>query len=241
MNLDLTQEQRFPISSPKTYIAFVLDKSGSMSAIRDVAVRGFNDQLDSITREASPNTFVSLVTFSTFVTPIFFNRKVGQVEKLSFLNYKPEGWTALYDAVGYTISRLENESEYDFNTAFLVVIISDGYENRSTDYTSSSLANLIKRKQSSGRWTFAYVGANQDLSKVSELLHIPVGNTIRYDSNPIGTAAAFVNVSNSTSGYLRSRSLGVTATTSFSAPDSSGDSHSTTILKDESVTNKLVD
>ena len=216
MNLDLTKEQRFPNSSPKTYIAFVLDKSGSMQNIRDVAIRGFNDQLESITREANPNTFVSLVTFSTFVTPIFFNRRINQVEKLDYFNYQPEGWTALYDAVGYTISRLENESEYDSNTAFLVVIISDGYENRSVDYTSSKLANLITRKQHSGRWTFAYVGANQDLGKVTQLLNIPLGNAITYDSSPIGTAAAFVNITNSTSDYLRSRKMGITATESFS-------------------------
>lgn len=214
MNLDLTQEYKAP--TPKTYIAFVLDKSGSMNSIRDVAIRGFNDQLNNIAREANPNTFVSLVTFSTHVTPIFFNRKVQDVKHLTYENYQPSGWTALYDAIGYTIIRLENQSEYDANTAFLVVIVSDGYENRSTDYTASSIASLIKRKQDSHRWTFAYVGANQDLSKVAQTLHIPFGNFIQYNSTPIGTANAFSSVSSSTSNYLKSRKMGITATENFS-------------------------
>lgn len=221
MNLDLTQEYKAPV--PKTYIAFVLDKSGSMSNIRDVAIKGFNDQLNSIAREANPNTYVSLVTFSTQVTPIFFNRKVNQVEHLTYESYQPNGWTALYDAVGYTISRLENQGEYDSNTAFLVVIISDGYENRSVDYTAHTIANLIKRKQDSHRWTFAYVGANQDLSKVAQLLHIPMGNFINYTSTPNGTSEAFMNISSSTSNYLKSRKLGITATETFSTLTSTND------------------
>lgn len=219
MNLDLSLENKpFEVLAPKRhYIAVVLDRSGSMgqNGVLDSTINGFNAQIDAINREATPETYVSLVTFGTSVSPIYFNRRNGQIEKLNRNNYRPEGWTALYDAVGYTIRRLENEAEYASDSTFLVMIVSDGYENRSVDYNAHSLANLIRNKQYTGRWTFTYMGSNQDLSQVATILNIPFANTLAFQSTAEGTASAFCASNAAIGSYLRSAKKGMMGTADF--------------------------
>ena len=201
--------------TPKTYVAFVLDRSGSMNAVLTPTIDGFNHQLDTIKREANINTLISLVTFNDIVTPIFFNRPVSGMKYLNSVNYRPHGWTALYDAVGYTIRRLENEAEYDSNTAFLVVIVSDGQENRSLEFNANSLSSLIRQKKNTGRWTFTYIGSNQDLEFVRNVLYIPQGNIFDWTYTAEGTAAAYGANSIGLSNYLISRNAGETTTSNF--------------------------
>src|SRR6266702_1708626 len=114
MNLDLSLEQNPQGSlapAKRHYVAIVLDRSGSMSNVLDATINGFNSQVDAINHEATPETYVSLVTFGSEVTPVYFNRRNGHINKLNHYTYKPTGWTALYDAVGYTINRLEMNAE----------------------------------------------------------------------------------------------------------------------------------
>jgi hypothetical protein len=59
----------------------------------------------------------------------------------------------------------------------LVNIISDGIENNSKQYTYGDVAEKISHLQSTGRWTFTYSGANQNLAIVTSKMNIPKGNT----------------------------------------------------------------
>lgn len=222
MIIDRSREQGHIITgTPKTYVAFVLDQSGSMKNVLYPTIDGFNKQLDTIKNEANINTYVSLVTFNSAVMPIFFNRSISNVPTLGTHNYKPEGWTALYDAVGYTINRLENEAEYDGNTAFLVVIVSDGQENRSVDYNRNRISSLVRQKKSTGRWTFVYIGSNQDLSDAMSVFDLPHQNVFDWQYTPIGTAAAYGANSVGLSNYLTARNAGLTFTSNFFDTESS--------------------
>lgn len=198
----------------RTYVAIVLDKSGSMDTIRDATIQGFNGQVDSIIKDAVGQTFLSLVSFSTYVEPVFWNQHPSYLTKLSRDNYKPAGNTALYDAIGYTIHRLDFTAEDVGNSAFLVIIVSDGYENWSKEY-KYTLPNIIKQKQATGRWTFVYVGSNQDITKVAETLWIPVANTYAFANNAVGTSAAFTTTSQSLGSYFSQRERGLTSSNSF--------------------------
>lgn len=216
-----------PSENPRTYIAFILDKSGSMEFVRDATIDAFNKQIETIVKESriSDNNFYSLVTFSTTVEPVFFNRKNGYIEHLSRKNYQPNGWTALYDAIGYTINRLDYEAEDVANAAFLINIVSDGQENRSLSFNKQSIGNLIRLKQNTGRWTFTYLGSNQDLAQVSASLFIPYQNTLTFDSNTAkGISNAFAANSKGLKCYLTSRRVGETSSESFYVtPTTTGD------------------
>ena len=198
----------------RTYVAIVLDKSGSMETIRDATIQGFNSQVDSIIKDAVGQTYLSLVSFSTYVEPTFWNQHPSYLTKLSRDNYKPAGNTALYDAIGYTIHRLDFTAEDVGNSAFLVIIVSDGYENWSKEY-KYTLPGIIKQKQATGRWTFVYVGSNQDIAQVAQTLWIPVQNTHSFVNDSCGTAAAFTVTNNSLGTYFDGRKRGLTSSSNF--------------------------
>jgi hypothetical protein len=209
-------------SLKKTRIAIVMDRSGSMSPIRKEAVAMFNDQIKAIKKNSKGlDTKVTFVTFSTTPDkPLVFNEGVDKLKKLSDKDFVPNGWTAMYDAVGHTVDSLATLPEYaDENCSFLVIIISDGQENYSREYNAVSMSERIRFLQGTGRWTFSYLGANQDLAQVARTLHIPVGNTYGWITSSVGaTLASSVN-SSATTSYLHGVAAGQTASVNFYQPD----------------------
>lgn len=210
----------------KTYVAIVLDRSSSMDIIRSEAVAVFNEQVDAIKKNSkNVETSVSLFTFATQAdSPILFNVPATKLEKLKLDEYVPNGMTAMYDSVGMAIDGMvELPDAKDPNTSFLFIIISDGQENCSKKYRSVDIASRIQELQKTGRYTFSYLGANQDLSKVSQLLNIPIGNTMTFTSNSIGTMDAAMTTASATSNYLGIRGQGIAATKDFYMSDDSKD------------------
>ena len=97
------------------------------------------------------------------VRSIFEVQNIKSVPSLSRDNYRPQGWTNLYDAIGETIINTDKRiRELDHVPAVLFVIITDGEENSSRTHTLDSVKNLIKAREEDG-WTFIYMGANQDV------------------------------------------------------------------------------
>lgn len=198
----------------RTYVAIVLDKSGSMQTILDATINGFNSQVDSIVKEAVGKVFLSLVTFNSNVEPVFWNQHPSYLTKLSRENYRPHGWTALYDAVGYTINRLEYTADDVGNAAFLVIIVSDGEENSSKQF-QHTLPGIIKYKQQSGRWTFVYVGSGHDIAKAASTLSISAANSLAFTNDWHGTVQAFNTTSGGIGSYFEGRKKGLTSSSSF--------------------------
>lgn len=199
-----------------THVAIVLDRSTSMleAGKSEAAISSFNEQVDQLRLSTKENmeTTVSLVTFSTQVDKTkLWKKDINTIKKIDKESYSPEGWTALYDAVGYTASRFQEEDKGDKNTAYLIVVITDGEENFSKEYSGSKLASLISECQGSGRFTFVYMGTNVDLAKVAGELNIPIWNTIAYGNSGRGLYKTANVVNNATINYMQSRSAGVTA------------------------------
>lgn len=198
-----------PVPAKKVRIGFAIDRSGSMEPLRNEVVTGFNEQVDAINKNATEDTKVSLVTFATTVKEHFINEPVAKLEKLTTDKYVPSGWTALNDAVAHLISRLEqSEDANDPNTAFLITVISDGAENQSKEFAGHkgrlALASKIKSLQDTGRWTFTYLGANQDMAQVSQELNIPIQNTQAFAASAGGTRSAMHLNKTATEMYLGS-------------------------------------
>lgn len=175
------------------FLVLVLDRSSSMASLRAEAIGAFNEQLKTVreaTEDTNVNVLVSLVTFAGRVdTPELWCTPLHQVLDLTEDNYVPQGMTAMYDAVGYTIQELqEHPLINDENSSVLVVVISDGHENSSREFDSPKLAAIIKEMQDSGRWTFAYEGANQDLAVVSMNIGINRGSTLSFVADAVGMA-----------------------------------------------------
>jgi uncharacterized protein with von Willebrand factor type A (vWA) domain len=201
----------------KTQIAIILDRSGSMSFCAKETVDAFNEQVKTIrqSQKKGMDTRVSLFTFATVADePKFFDRPVSSLEELGYADYQPNGYTAMYDAVGKAIGKLES-LKMSKDTAYLLVIISDGQENNSKEFTSAVIADKIKALQGTKHWTVTYLGANQDLSQVSKVLNIPLTNVHAFAATDIGVKNASVALSGATMSYLSSRSSGKVAVDNF--------------------------
>ena len=205
----------------KTQIAIVLDRSGSMGVCRKETIDAFNEQVKTIRQNSKKgmDTRVSLFTFGTVADePKFFNEPATSLEELTMEDYVPEGYTAMYDGVGMAITRL-NDLKEDKDTAYLVVIISDGEENNSKEFNAAKIAEKIKSLEATRHWTFTYLGANQDLSQVSKRLNININNTMDFASTGAGVRAAQASVLCATSAYLGARAGGQTNVDNFYATD----------------------
>ena len=201
-----------PNNQKINYIALVLDKSGSMKLIRESIIEAFNANIKTLKLETGDMvTKVCLIPFSSskVIKPTLWCSDLDNVEELTYSNYVPVGGTPMYDAIGYTIDKLQQEtSESTDDISFLVTIISDGEENASKTYTGKQISEMVKECEADGRWTITYIGANQDLTKVSK--DIGVDNMMQFDSTKVGTQVMGASYSLGTSKYFDGRRKGFT-------------------------------
>lgn len=210
------------VKATKTYVAMILDKSGSMGGIKKVTVNGFNEHVQTLISEGKDGTEIlaSLVLFNGKVEAEFFNAPVFALREMSEDAYQPNGSTAMYDAVGYTLDRFATETDInDPSNAYLVMVFSDGEENASTIWNSSKLAERIQELNKTDRWTFTYVGANQDLSVISETLNIDHTNIYKGWKADQGTSAdMYASSKGGLENYMSLRKCGNTSVKNFYDP-----------------------
>lgn len=119
----------------------VLDESGSMEAIKKDMLKSINDLITEQKQvKGRPATF-TLVKFNDKVSRVIQNKSLDQVNVLTSEDYVPNGSTALYDAIGDTVNWFRNERDV------LMVIVTDGQENASTNYNKHNITQMIDNKK----------------------------------------------------------------------------------------------
>lgn len=187
----------------ETLVNFILDKSGSMQSIQDATISGFNEYVDSLKKDGNKYSF-SLTFFDTEVKQTYKNTPIAKIEKLSRENYLPDGWTALYDAACRTIKEVK-DSVKD-SQKVLTVIMTDGQENSSKEYTEANLKVLIKELEATGKWTFVFLGANQDSFANAAKVGISQMNTVNFAATSQGMGNAMKTMAMNTRGFAMSAS-----------------------------------
>jgi hypothetical protein len=157
---------------------FLLDSSGSMEAVLEDTIGGFNSFVRS---QVSLGGTLTLYTFSNTCTCVYRDTPIEEVEPLTCEKYVPGGSTALYDALGRVLT--ENEPL----DGALLVVLTDGQENSSRKYTKTHVKDLIRL---SPGLDVMYVGV--DLDEATEL---GIENTLEY--RPDRTPELFRHVSES--------------------------------------------
>jgi hypothetical protein len=206
---------------PPTAIAVILDETGSMESCRDAAIEGFNAWLaeqqrlpaqerpatggaswGAAPRTAPASATLTLIKFSErpdlpMCRLVCDGEPLAAVRPLDRKTYTPDGGTPLLDAVGRTImwmDRLKPQPD-----RILVVILTDGEENASREFTRQQIQDLIRSREATGTWTFVYLGANQDAWAAGEALGIAPGNRAGFDVRE--TRHAFERLSATMSRY----------------------------------------
>lgn len=192
-----------------------------MESCKQQTIDGFNEQVNAIKKNAwkGGKTDVSLFKFGSAPDSrpqeVYFEENVSELEKLTSETYQPFGNTPMYDAIGMALNRVEALDQKG-NVGFLVVVVSDGQENASSEFTSAAIAERTKRLQATGKYTFVYIGANQDLTKVQQTFGFAAGNMRAYAATPVGTATMWQSNAISTAAYFTSvRGMDSCMTTEF--------------------------
>lgn len=173
----------------KNYIdmTLLLDSSGSMQSIK----ADMEGALANLLTEQKQFDDV-VVSFYYFNSPgnyheVFVAKPINDVDNIVF---NPEGMTALIDAWCITIDktgkRLAKMNEKDRPSKVLFVVITDGEENSSKEFTKKQLEERIKKQEEQYNWKFQYLGANQVASEVAYNYGMRRGRTSSYDSSSSG-------------------------------------------------------
>jgi uncharacterized protein YegL len=188
----------------ETLVVFVLDKSGSMSSVEAATRSGFNEYIGTLKKDKQSKYAFSLTLFDTEVTKRYTNVRLAEVEDLDSKNYRPDGMTALYDAVMQTVN--ETAKSVTDDQKILCVIMTDGEENSSKEYTDKDLKQRIKELEGKN-WSFVFLGANQDSWAVGQKFGLARGNVVNFVASDAGVAKSFATVARSTSMYACSADL----------------------------------
>lgn len=202
----------------KTAIAVVLDRSGSMQSCRADTIGGFNAFLKK-QRELPGYATLTLAQFDDVYEVVYLDRELKDVPDLTEETFVPRGTTALCDAIGKTIialgEKLSKLPEVDRPGKVVVVIVTDGGENASQEYTRDRIKQMTEHQKSKYQWEFVYLGANQDAVAVGSSLGIGKGMSASYGVH--NTKALFCAMSANVGGYRSASGPDAGAQLSFSA------------------------
>lgn len=192
----------------KTHIICVLDRSGSMSSIISDSIGGFNTFLKK-QKELPDDATITVSLFDDHYEKIYENIPIKDAEELTDKVWIPRGMTALYDAIGKSINDAKSSfaklSEEDKPSKVLVCIVTDGLENRSTEYKIDDIKKLIKDCEED-KWNFIYLAANQDAFDVGTSFGVAAGNTFTYSADSRGVETMNMTLTNAATMYRSSSS-----------------------------------
>jgi len=195
-----------------TEIIVIIDESASMQKLTKETVASFNNFLKE--QKALPDkATMSLTFFNTVHRQPYICANLKDIKPLDRNSYTPNDYTALLDAVGSTIdsvgTRLAALCDSDRPCRVVVVIITDGEENSSKEYSLDQVKNKIKEQQEKYSWKFIFLGANQDAFTVAGGLSIPCSNAMKYPSTGLGVQTAYRAAGQSVSSYRGGGSVAI--------------------------------
>ena len=171
-----------------TLIAALLDRSGSMQDCKRATETGF-DELIAKQRTEPGKAVVTLSMFDDVYENVYANVPIADVRPL---NLEPRNMTAMLDATGRFITEIGEQlaglPEADRPGTVICLIMTDGYENASVEWTWDAVATLITQQREQYNWKFIFLGANIDAEQVGVRMGVPLGNSMTYDTDLVGPA-----------------------------------------------------
>jgi len=213
---------------------FILDESGSMDECRQSTIDGFNEYINGLRKDTN-KYYVSLTKFEGGnIKTVFGDVNLKNVRNITNDDFIPDGMTNLNDAIGETITKMQN-SNIKTPHSTLIVILTDGKENDSRKWTRDGVAELIKITEKDG-WTVTFLGANIDTQAVSRGYAISADNARSYTTK--GMRNTMRNLSEATVMYAASASRGISTMDMFSA-ENTGMSEADWMEEDAASIDKL--
>lgn len=180
-----------------TELVFILDRSGSMGGLEEDTIGGFNSMIAK-QKEQAGECYVTTVLFDHEQLTLHDRVPLADIRPLTRDDYIVRGCTALIDAVGCAVSKIESIHRYqrteDVPAHVMFVITTDGLENASREYSSDQVKKMIEKHKKSG-WEFLFIGANIDAVETAKHFGITRDRAVNYHADKKGTSAVFNAVS----------------------------------------------
>ncbi len=192
-----------------TELVFILDRSGSMDGLEKDTIGGFNSMLAK-QQAVEGECRITTVLFDHKYELLHDRIDIRAVKPMTENEYQVRGTTALLDAMGTTIRKISNvqkQSGEDFRAEHVMfVIITDGEENSSREYSVARIKQLIEEQKAQSGWEFIFLGANIDAVETAGQFGIGADRAVDYLADSEGTELNFEVLSETVSTF---RSVGL--------------------------------
>ena len=158
---------------------------------------------------------MTLAQFDTVYEVVYSVTDIADVPEFVV---EPRGMTALLDATGKFITDIGEQlsalPEDQRPGHVICLIMTDGMENASREWSWDAVQRLTKQQQDEWNWKFIFLGANMDAVEVGRRMGFAAGDSITYDDS---SYASTTGVMRSAREMVRSTRAGKSA--SFSEED----------------------
>lgn len=194
----------------KTELVFILDRSGSMSGLESDTIGGYNAMLKKQQKEKG-EAFITTVLFDDEYELLHDRIDIRGIVPISEKEYYVRGSTALLDAIGHTITKIQNaqtNTKANYRADKVVfVITTDGMENASQEYSSEQIKKMIQKQRKEYEWEFIFLGANIDAVETAATYGIDESRATNYHADSKGTKLNYKVVSDAISKLRSSEEL----------------------------------
>jgi uncharacterized protein YegL len=193
-----------------TELVFILDRSGSMEGLEKDTIGGFNGVIKKQKKEVG-HANITTVLFDDQYELLHDHYDLSEVDKITSKEYYVRGTTALLDAIGKTINKVKAAQKHTAPNhqaeKVLFVIITDGMENASTEYTYKQIHKMVSHQKEKHGWEFLFLGANIDAVETGKRFGISEDRAVNYHADKAGTAISYQAISETASMLRKSRSI----------------------------------
>ncbi|MFA7673526.1 MAG: vWA domain-containing protein [Clostridia bacterium] len=193
-----------------TELVFILDKSGSMGGLETDTIGGYNSMLAK-QQALEGECYITTVLFDNKYELLHDRIDIKAVSAITFKQYTVGGSTALLDAIGITINKIGNVQKHtadDYRAEkVMFIIITDGQENSSHEYTSDKVKALIEQQKTKYGWEFLFLGANIDAVETASRFGIASNRAQNYHADSKGVKLNYFMMSNAVASFRESDSI----------------------------------
>ena len=193
-----------------TELVFILDRSGSMAGLEKDTIGGFNAMLKK-QKEVEGECRITTVLFDNQINILHDRLDIQAIGSLTEKDYQVGGSTALLDAIGSTINKIGNVQKHSSHehraSKVLFVIITDGEENSSREFSSQRIKKMIEHQMKKYNWEFIFLGANIDAVETSKMYGIRPDRTQNYHADAKGVNLNFDVMSKTVANFRMNASI----------------------------------
>jgi hypothetical protein len=192
-----------------TYYHLVLDRSGSMDSCWQETKQVIDKQLLDLKRIQEENINSALIfSYCGFNQVLRFGESLMPLDHAS-INWEliyPDGMTSLNDAIGESIHYLNQKAGAalsDADADVIMLIMTDGHENSSKQYSPKAIKTLMETCERSGKWNFLFLGAGLNVTEVTQAYDR--GDKNAYSFGKDSLAMSFKKVNNELEDYVKQK------------------------------------